>query len=114
MENELVEKLDFDLLYTKTINVVGRRPLNISEDLCNKTYEYFKPEKKEPVIEVEESKEEENSLLTEEDIEDIATYHITQRNIAVLFECRHARRCQFGQRCTQRYNRQTDNCIAHT
>ena len=52
MENELVEKLDFDLLYTKTINVVGRRPLNISEDLCNKTYEYFKPEKKEPVIEV--------------------------------------------------------------
>jgi len=73
MENteivETTEKLDYDLLYTKTINIVGRRSLNITEDLCNKTYEYFKPEKKEPVIEVEEVKEE--SLLTEEDLEDI-------------------------------------------
>ena len=49
----------------------------------------------------------------EEDIEDIATYHITQRNIAILLERRHARRCQFGQRCTQRHNGQTNNRIAY-
>ena len=49
MENteivETTEKLDYDLLYTKTINIVGRRSLNITEDLCNKTYEYLNKNK---------------------------------------------------------------------
>ena len=67
-----VEKLDYDLLYTKTVTSVGRKSLSIPETLFNQVCEYFKPEKKEPVIEVEEAKEEE-SLLTEEDIEDILT-----------------------------------------
>lgn len=66
-----VEKLDYDLLYTKTVTSVGRKSLSIPETLFNQVCEYFKPEKKEPVIEVEEVKEE--SLLTEEDIEDILT-----------------------------------------
>ena len=39
------------------------------KELLNKSIQYFKPEKKEPVIEVEEEKEE--SLLTDEDKEDI-------------------------------------------
>lgn len=69
MVSELVEKLDFDLLYQKPSSIVGRRNLNIMADLLNKSIQYFKPEKKEPVIEVEEEKEE--SLLTDEDKEDI-------------------------------------------
>ena len=69
MVSELVEKLDFDLLYQKPSYIVGRRNLNIMEDLLNKSIQYFKPEKKEAVIEVEEEKEE--SLLTDEDKEDI-------------------------------------------
>lgn len=69
MVRDLVEKLDFDLLYTKRSYIVGRKSLKISQNLCDITARYFKPEKKEPVIEVEEVKE--TSLLTDEDREDI-------------------------------------------
>lgn len=69
MVSELVEKLNFDILYSKPIHVVGRKNLNIIEDLLNKSITYFKPEKKETIDLVEEVKE--ASLLTDEDRDDI-------------------------------------------